>query len=469
MTSALLHRSRAFVRLGGAEVEVLTFDTRSDYPELESRLREHGEFIDGMRLLNLWDWLREHVVADSEPGRLALDLHPFTPLGDMGEVTTTRAGVPLTRTRFADDGVTVLQVDHFRDDGTLLLSDRRDVRTPGELDGRSVVLCDRDGAPVRSWAGIWPLYRWWLDRLRAHERTFMIVDSKTVAQFAMTYRRKKATLVHVVHASHLANAASPDGPVRESRRTVFENLDAFDSVVLLTNRQRLDVAAHALREARLAVIPNSRDLPLAPALDRPQRHGIVLASLSARKRVQHAVAAVQRAGATTPGLTLDVYGDGPERERLVALASGAPAPAAYERSAAGGIRFHGHDPRASDHLLGASFILATGTSEGFPLVLIEAMAAGCIPIAYDVRYGPADVIAHGRNGFLVPSGDVDALAGAIRELAAMPSWRVRWMRRAARRTARAYSDLSITRRWAAELGTAEAGKLAAWAAQSIAS
>ncbi len=469
MTSALLHRSRAFVRLGGVGVEVLTFDTRPDYSALERRLRARGDFIDGMRLLNLWDWLRDHVVADGEPGRLDLDAHLFVPLErGGGEVTTTRAGTALTRTRYAADGAAVLQVDHFREDGTLLLSDRRDVQTPGAVSGRSIVLCDRDGVPVRSWGGIWALYRWWLDRLRAHERTFMIVDSKTVAQFAMTYRRKKATVVHVVHASHLANAASPGGAVRESRRAVFEHLDAFDSVVLLTNRQRLDVAARAPHTARLAVIPNSRVLPPAPVLARPQRHGIVLASLSARKRVHHAVAAVQRAGATTPGLTLDVYGDGPERERLAGLASD-PHPVTHGSTAAADIRLHGHDPHASERLLDASFILATGTSEGFPLVLVEAMAAGCIPIAYDVRYGPADVIVHGRNGFLVRSGDVDALAGAIEHLATMPSWRVGRMRRAARRTARAYSDVAVTRRWAAELRAAESQKRAAWAEESVAS
>ena len=290
----------------------------------------------------------------------------------------------------------------------------------------------------------------------------MIVDSKTVARFAMTYRRKKATVAHVVHASHLANAQSPDGPLRESRRAVFEHLDAFDSVVLLTQRQRIEVAARAEAPASLAVIPNSRDLPPASSLDRPQRRGIVLASLTARKRVHHAITAAQRVGAAAPGLTLDVYGDGPERERLADLASDSGAGDAA-------IRLHGHDPGAPSQLLDASFIVATGTSEGFPLVLVEAMAAGCIPIAYDVRYGPGDVIAHGRNGFLVPPGDIDALADAIRTVATMPSWRARWMRRAARRTAGAYSDVAITRRWAAELRAAEARKRAAWAAEPIAS
>ncbi|WP_200914854.1 glycosyltransferase [Arthrobacter sp. Leaf234] len=43
-------------------------------------------------------------------------------------------------------------------------------------------------------------------------------------------------------------------------------------------------------------------------------------------------------------------------------------------------------------LWAASFTLLTSTTEGLPLVLLEAMSGGCLPIAYDIPYGPADLI-----------------------------------------------------------------------------
>ncbi|CAN5310941.1 hypothetical protein BH09ACT5_BH09ACT5_00640 [soil metagenome] len=444
MTSAMLHRSRAIVRLAGQPVDILTFDARPDYPTVELELRARGELTDGMALQNIWDWFRQNDVPPDAPGSLDLERHPFTPLGaDPSFVSGLRGEHELTRTR--SDGATVLQVDYYREDGSIVVSDRRD----GE-NGRTVVLCDRTGTPIRSWGGVWAFYRFWLDVLRNREPSFMIVDSKTAANFMATYRRKRAVIVHVVHGTHLA-----DGALSASRRATFENLDAWDSVVLLTRRQRADVEQLLGARRNLAVIGNGREIDsLAGARKREPHRGIMLASLTPRKRVDHAVRAIAIAAAGHPGLSLDVYGDGPERDRVAAVITELDAP----------VRLRGHVPDAKELLGDSSFLLLTSASEGLPLVLVEAMAAGCIPIAYDIPYGPADVIRHRRNGYLVPAGDPDAAARAISELLSLPPRRLERMRRSARRTAQDFSDLTITRLWSGELRAAASRKAAAWAA-----
>ncbi len=319
------------------------------------------------------------------------------------------------------------------------------------------MLCDADGTPLRSWGRIWGLYRFWLDELRRGEGqrrapSFFIVDSKTMAPFAMGYRRKRAVMLHQVHASHLSGS-DPAGPLRESRRAVFEQLDGFDAVVLLTQRQREDVVARAGDLPNLAVIPNSRDIPARRPVPRGAiGHGVVLASLTGRKRVDHAIRAVAIASSEVPGITLDVFGDGEARPALERLIADTTA----------NVQLRGYRPDARERFASASYLLQTGQSEGFPLVLVEAMAAGCIPICYDVPYGPADVVVHGRTGFLVPAGDVEALAGAIVELNRMAPRRIARMRRAAKRAARRFSDLEVTRAWAREQRLAEQRKLAAW-------
>lgn len=448
MTSALLHRSRAFVRLAGKPVDILTFDSRPDYPVLERSLRDRGELTDGVALINLWDWFREHELAPDAPGSLDLAKHPFTPLGtDPAYVSTWRGEYELSRARV--DGTTTLQVDYFREDGTLLATDRRDVDQEGAAGKRAVVLCDRSGDPVRSWGSVWALYRFWLDALREGRPSFMIVDSKPVAVFIATYKRKHAVVVHVAHSSHLAGEDTRSTQLKESRRAVFENLEGYDAVVVLTRRQKADVERLAGPRDNVVVIGNGREIPVARKEEpRALGAGIMLASLTTRKRVDHAVRAVSRAAVGHPELSLDVYGDGTERERVAAVIAELDAP----------VRLRGHVPDARELLGDASFLLLTSTSEGLPLVLVESMAVGCIPIAYDIPYGPADLIQPGRNGYLVPAGDPDAAARAIDDLLSLSPRQVARLRRHARHTAQEYSDLAITRLWARELSAAASRK-----------
>ncbi|ANJ25772.1 glycosyltransferase [Agromyces aureus] len=443
MTDALLRRSAAFLRVGGVEVDVLTFDARPDTPEVELALRRRGDLPTGVRITNLYDWLRTHQLPG---GSLRLEPDEFTPLTEADATETRRRGELVTsRSRLGANGET-LQTDHYRADGSLLLSDRSDVRRRGVSGGRSIVLCDGEGRPVRSWRRRWSLYRAWLDALTRGEPSFMIVDSKSIARFMLTYRRANVITAHVVHASH-RSAASDDHPIRRSRRDVLTQVSDFDVVAVLSDRQRTDLQRIVGRQHHLVTIPNVRPRPEPGArearsgLRRDPARGIVLAALTRRKRVSHAIAAVQAADARTSAhLHLVVYGDGESRPAL-------------ERRIADPtvVELHGFEPDARRHLLDASFLLLTSHSEGFPLVLVEAMAAGCLPIAYDVPYGPADLIRDGRNGFLVPAGDVDTLADAIVRLQRMPPRRVARMRASAVRSARRFDEQRVTRIWAREL------------------
>jgi poly(glycerol-phosphate) alpha-glucosyltransferase len=445
MTGALLHRSRAFVRLAEARVDVVTFDLRPDYPALEGRLSASGELTDGMTLWNLWDWLRDTSPPEDAGAALTASRAPFTPLAeDPAYKSLERHGRELMRIRLADDGRTELQVDHYRPDGTLAVSDRRDIRERGTTGGRVIVWCDAGGSPRRRWTSARSLYRWWLDRLSDGRPTTLIVDSKTSARFINGYRRRGLLTFHVVHASHRRSATDPL-QVRASRADVFR-FPNFDRLVFLTERQCADARLILGPKANLAVIPNGRNVSSDArgtlASDRDPFRGIVLASLDPRKRVEHAIHAVT---AVRQPVHLDVFGEGPSRPKVERAAAKAPEAR---------VTLHGYRPGASRELAGASFLLLTSRSEGLPLVLVEAMANGCLPIAYDVPYGPADIIRSGHNGFLVPAGNVAALTAAIEHLLGLPADRVAALRRNAIRTAERYSDEAVTRLWARQIDRA---------------
>lgn len=446
MTSAMLRRSRSFRELGGVDVDILTLDDRADYPEFETRLRASGELIDGVRIRNLWDDLRERTLRPAAQAPEA----PAPLLPDPDDDVVMLAGTVMSRTRRDATG-RVTAVDRFRRDGSLLCTERSEAE-------RRIVLHDVDGHAVRSWRTSRGLHRWWFDRLTAGAPSFLVVDSKTAARSVLGYRRQHVVTVHIIHASHRLGGRA--GTLRASRASVLHRAHEFDEIVVLTERQRADLVEDLSTfgvEARIRAIPNGVELPSHDPSERDGGHAVIVASLNRRKRLDHAVDALATARSDAPRIHADIFGEGPCEEQL--------RERIRARDAASYVRLRGHDPLARSAFEAAGFSLLTSTSEGLPLVLAESMAAGCLPIAYDIRYGPADIIRDGVDGFLVPKGDVAALARTIAKLQRMPQSGVTAMRRRAVARAKDFSDAAVTRRWSRELHAAYDAKLLAAATE----
>jgi colanic acid/amylovoran biosynthesis glycosyltransferase len=102
----------------------------------------------------------------------------------------------------------------------------------------------------------------------------------------------------------------------------------------------------------------------------------------------------------------DLAGDGPERGELERLIR--------ELDLEAEVQLFGHVPRAKlDGLYErADLVVLTSLSEGIPLVLMEAMARAK-PVLAPAITGIPELIADGQNGFLFPSGCLDAFVRQI--------------------------------------------------------
>jgi glycosyltransferase involved in cell wall biosynthesis len=123
---------------------------------------------------------------------------------------------------------------------------------------------------------------------------------------------------------------------------------------------------------------------------------------------------------------LVLVGDGPEAGLIEAMIR--------ERGLAGRVRMLGRRLDVPRLLRAADLALLTSVSEGIPLSLIEAMAAG-LPVVATRVGGVPEVVEEGRTGLLAPAGDHEALAGLLLRLAGDPDLRAR-MGRAGRERAR---------------------------------
>ena len=171
---------------------------------------------------------------------------------------------------------------------------------------------------------------------------------------------------------------------------------------------------------RLRVLRHFAEVP--PLDDTPARQGLLFAGrLSKEKGVDVLIEAV---GLMGPQATLDVAGDGPEREGLVRLA---------ERLAPGRVRFLGRLSKAElqPRLLAAAvLVIPSRFYENQPMIVLEAFGAG-LPVVGSDLGGIHELIDPGVDGLLVPPAAPRPLAAALTELLSDPG-RARRMGRAGR-------------------------------------
>lgn len=77
------------------------------------------------------------------------------------------------------------------------------------------------------------------------------------------------------------------------------------------------------------------------------------------------------------------------------------------------IRLEGHVVNPLKYFAHADAFVLSSLLEGMPNVMIEAMMAGCTPVATDCPTGPREILEGGRYGYLVPVQDPQALAIGI--------------------------------------------------------
>ena len=266
-----------------------------------------------------------------------------------------------------------------------------------------------------------------------------VPDPRAVLRFTslLNILRPQVVHSHMVHANLLARVArilrpfpvlvSTAHSIREGsalREWAYRLTDRFCDVTTHVCRAGMEryISVGAVPKERIRVIPNGVDtLALQPD---PATRRKIREQLSLRDEfVWLAVGRLEepkdyptmlRAFATaqrTHSCVLLISGDGSQRRYLERLA--------IRLDIASKVHFLGLRRDVPKLMNAADAFVMSSLWEGLPMVLLEASAMRLPIVATNVG-GTAEAVVNGQSGFLVPSGNYEALAGAMANIMRLP-------------------------------------------------
>ncbi|HWK62131.1 MAG TPA: glycosyltransferase family 4 protein [Eoetvoesiella sp.] len=190
-----------------------------------------------------------------------------------------------------------------------------------------------------------------------------------------------------------------------------------DKVVALTSGTAAWLEQH-VPGSKLAVIPNAVCWPLQagePVLEPPPRNGrmrlLAVGRLHPHKGFDLLIEAFGSMAGYFPDWDLVILGEGDDREVLQARIDDA--------GLGDRITLAGRAGNVGQWYEESDLYVLSSRVEGLSNSLLEAMASGLAPVAFDCETGPREIIRDGIDGVLVrPAEDAEALAAHLSDLMA---------------------------------------------------
>ncbi|MFL6025683.1 MAG: glycosyltransferase [Friedmanniella sp.] len=447
-TASILNKCRLLKELGGVDSTIVTLNYSAEIEDISADLRRRGLLVEGVNIVNLHDYFDGDAVPPTEEIRHEVDEPGMHKIRDEDQEVYRyfENGVYRLYKRFDDQGRLLVrdwfnenrartQRDEFglngrirrttymdlhfnrprqeifyRSDGTPYMN-KWLVVNPSTMTSRveRITLLDSRGRPAEVLDSNVALIQSYLDKLVGDEHVFLTVESRRSDNETLTYQRPNVKHVYVLHNPHVALPGEDVSAIRPTYRPLFEHRDEVAAIVFLTNAQRADAEAHFGRRQNFRVIPH----PVTPVADSPFEDRdpnlvVMLARLDQQKQLSDAIDAFAAVVAAVPAARLEIYGQGPDRDKLQRQID--------QLALRGSVTLMGYTKDPSAVYRRAALSMLTSKFEGFGLVLLESLAHGCPVVSYDVKYGPNDIVADGVNGYLVAPGDTQALAARVVEV-----------------------------------------------------
>lgn len=183
----------------------------------------------------------------------------------------------------------------------------------------------------------------------------------------------------------------------------------FANVIVCQTKGAMDSFPIGIRK-KAVVLPNPVDIVTEPWDGEREKRVVAVGRIGPPKNHELLIRAFADFVTDFPEYTLELYGKGVQEDELKKLAS---------RLGLGQkVRFCGFSAQVQEKIKKAAMYVLSSDYEGVSNSLLEAMAMGIPVIATDCPIGGCRLyVKNGRNGLLVPVGQIKPLAEAMRKIA----------------------------------------------------
>lgn len=300
-----------------------------------------------------------------------------------------------------------------------------------------------------------------LFRSREFDVCFSMVSMNLAAVLARAVARSRVRLV-LGARNHYSRSLPVEARNSKAKAALVQLLyPRADLVVCVSDGVREDLVRHfGLRDSHLAVIHNPVDVERIRALsaDDPGHSWLAEATtipvvisvgkLQPAKGYPHLLEAFKHVRAATRARLL-ILGQGPDRDAILDQ---------LERDdLTESVQLLGFETNPYSFMSRSTILAHAALWEGFPNVLVEAMACGLPVVATNCPSGPAEIIGNNENGLLVPTAEPAALARGMLRLLGDASLRSRLADAGLRRVRGAFAIERIVERYAEVFATVADG------------
>lgn len=177
-----------------------------------------------------------------------------------------------------------------------------------------------------------------------------------------------------------------------------------DGVVFQTNQAQEYFSKRIQNKS--VIIPNPIFIDDIYPVSKKEKRIVNVGRLVPQKRQDLLIKAFKRIHYKYPEYILEIYGDGPERNKLEELI--------LDLGLHNNVILHGTVWNLHSKIKDAEIFVLTSDYEGMPNALMEAIALGIPSISTDCPIGgPSKIIKQKENGLLIPTSNIDEIVYAI--------------------------------------------------------